>query len=52
MSRPIRIYRVVWSPYEMQYYRDDWTQPFLNVTPTYTPLPENNLPLTFHSSFS
>jgi len=30
-------YGVVWSPYKMQFYRDDWTQPFLTVTPTLIP---------------
>jgi beta-glucanase (GH16 family) len=30
-------YGVVWSPYEMQFYRDDWTKPFLTVTPTFIP---------------
>lgn len=40
-------YGVLWSPYKMQYYRDDWTQPFLTVTPTYIPPVDNwpfNLP--------
>ena len=31
-------YGVVWSPYKMQFYRDDWTQPFLTVTPLSIPL--------------
>jgi beta-glucanase (GH16 family) len=31
-------YGVVWSPYQMQFYRDDWTNPFLTVTPTFIPL--------------
>jgi beta-glucanase (GH16 family) len=31
-------YGVVWSPYQMQFYRDDWTQPFLTVTPLSIPL--------------
>src|SRR5229473_1954299 len=30
-------YGVVWSPYQMQFYRDDWTKPFLTVTPTFIP---------------
>src|SRR6266851_1398634 len=30
-------YGVVWSPYKMQFYRDDWTKPFLTVTPTFIP---------------
>ena len=30
-------YGVVWSPYEMQFYRDDWTKPFLTVTPLSIP---------------
>ena len=30
-------YGLVWSPYEMQFYRDDWTKPFLKVTPTDIP---------------
>jgi beta-glucanase (GH16 family) len=30
-------YGVVWSPYKMQFYRDDWTQPFLTVTPSSIP---------------
>lgn len=30
-------YGVVWSPYKMQFYRDDWTQPFLIVTPLSIP---------------
>jgi len=34
-------YGVVWSPYEMQFYRDDWTQPFLTVTPSSIPLGTN-----------
>ncbi|HVH85557.1 MAG TPA: malectin domain-containing carbohydrate-binding protein [Terriglobales bacterium] len=31
-------YGVVWSPYKLQFYRDDWTQPFLTVTPTIIPV--------------
>lgn len=31
-------YGVVWSPYKMQFYRDDWTQPFLTVTPLSIPV--------------
>jgi beta-glucanase (GH16 family) len=31
-------YGVVWSPYKLQFYRDDWTQPFLTVTPISIPL--------------
>jgi trimeric autotransporter adhesin len=31
-------YGVVWSPYKMQFYRDDWTKPFLIVTPVSIPL--------------
>jgi len=30
-------YGVVWSPYKMQFYRDDWKKPFLTVTPTFIP---------------
>lgn len=30
-------YGVVWSPYQMQFYRDDWTRPFLTVTPASIP---------------
>ena len=30
-------YGVVWSPYKLQYYRDDSTQPFFTDTPTYLP---------------
>jgi trimeric autotransporter adhesin len=30
-------YGLVWSPYQMQFYRDDWTKPFLTVTPTLVP---------------
>jgi len=31
-------YGVVWSPYQLRFYRDDWTQPFLTVTPISVPL--------------
>jgi beta-glucanase (GH16 family) len=31
-------YGVVWSPYKMQFYRDDWTKPFLTVTPLSIPV--------------
>jgi len=31
-------YGVVWSPYKLQFYRDNWTQPFLTVTPISIPL--------------
>jgi beta-glucanase (GH16 family) len=31
------IYGVVWSPYQMQFYRDDWTTPFLTITPSSIP---------------
>jgi beta-glucanase (GH16 family) len=34
-------YGVVWSPYKMQFYRDDWTQPFLTVTPSSIPVGSN-----------
>ena len=30
-------YGVVWSPYKMQFYRDDWKKPFLTVTPNFIP---------------
>lgn len=30
-------YGVVWSPYQMQFYRDDWTTPFLTITPAIVP---------------
>ncbi|HWC18519.1 MAG TPA: glycoside hydrolase family 16 protein, partial [Terriglobales bacterium] len=30
-------YGVVWSPYQMQFYRDDWTKPFLTVIPSDIP---------------
>jgi beta-glucanase (GH16 family) len=30
-------YGVVWSPYQMQFYRDDWTTPFLTVAPQNIP---------------
>lgn len=28
------VYGVVWSPYKLEFYRDDWTNSFLRVTPT------------------
>lgn len=30
-------YGVVWSSYQMQFYRDDWTTPFLTITPALVP---------------
>lgn len=30
-------YGLVWSPYQMQFYRDDWTTPFLTITPAIVP---------------
>ena len=30
-------YGVIWSPYQMQFYRDDWTTSFLTITPSVIP---------------
>ncbi len=37
-DRSYHKYGVVWSPYKMQFYRDDWTKPFLTVTPLSIPV--------------